>query len=465
MPAAEPLLPVEPADRDGPAGHDGHDGLDEPLQRRAHGGRRALAQATLVGAFLVCGALVVFPLVHELVEPTGRAGTIAGFAIGELALLALGVWWVHRAPEPYRSPAERLRVLDVIWLVLVCLVWSGLIASTPDASYTVLALYFLVLWLLPPGLGLLGTAALGILTATGLVVHHGWSSGSVVGPLAGAGLAMAVMVGYRALVADVRERERLVAALRRTHERLVASERDAARLAERARLGRELHDTVAQSLSSIQLLLHAAEREARDGDDPTARIDQARIAAADALAQTRAVIRDLTPAPLAGAPLVSALRGVARQASTPGSLDVGVTIEGEPVTLPMTVEATVLRIAQEALANIARHADARNAWIALRFEPDAVTLDVGDDGVGFDAEATVADAADASAAHFGLAGMRARAAELGGHAVVVSQPGEGALVSVRLPRAGASGGTHEDAAEHEPGGEERIADDGEGRTP
>ena len=98
----------------------------------------------------------------------------------------------------------------------------------------------------------------------------------------------------------------------------------------------------------------------------------------------------------------------------------------------MAVEATLLRIAQEAVANVERHANAETCEIALALESDAVTLDIADDGGGFDPEPVLAAGAGADSG-FGIPGLRARAAELGGNAAIVAAPGEGTLVSVRIP--------------------------------
>lgn len=116
-----------------------------------------------------------------------------------------------------------------------------------------------------------------------------------VGPIIGAAVAVAIGLGYQALYREAAERGRLIDELMNTREELASTSRDAGKFAERERLAAEIHDTVAQGLSSIQMLLHAAERA--DPDSPAIRqISLARETAADSLAETRQLIAELTPA-------------------------------------------------------------------------------------------------------------------------------------------------------------------------
>lgn len=385
-----------------------------------------------VGALVVvaCAALLAYPVVDAVLQGSASLWIVLACAVAEVLLLAIGLAVLHGRGALTARPARSLRPAAALWLAIWCVPWGVLVALTPHAAYFGIALFVLVLWLLPPVLGSAVTIALAILTVAGQIVHHGWSAGSVLGPVAAAALAIGFMAAFRAIVDESRERARLLAELESAQARLADSERRAGVLDERGRLGRELHDTVAQSLSSVQLLLHAAERAEAD-DERTAHVLAAREAAADALAETRRFVHDLSPAPLDGASLVTALtRLVTAAGSGTGAPATAIEIEGAARELPMPIEATLVRVAQEALNNVVQHANASRCDVRLAFDDDAVTLDVVDDGAGF---TPPADGAPPAGGRFGLRGMRTRAAELGGYAAVESEPGEGTVVSVRLP--------------------------------
>ncbi|WP_278257979.1 sensor histidine kinase [Nocardioides convexus] len=209
-------------------------------------------------------------------------------------------------------------------------------------------------------------------------------------------------------------------------------------LAERTRLSREIHDSVGQGLSSINLLLQAAE-QSWDGQPAAAR-EHVRTAAAtarDGLDEVRRVVRDLAPADLAddptGAALATALRRAAAASAT--GLEVEVRVHGTPVAVGSDVAAALVRTARGALANVREHAAAGRAALTLTYQVDEVVLDVRDDGRGFDPSAVRATGSRGR----GLAGIRDRASGLGGSTDVESAPGEGTTVSVRFPVAGEEG--------------------------
>lgn len=212
-----------------------------------------------------------------------------------------------------------------------------------------------------------------------LGLHLGFSVGGVIGPLVGAGVALLIGLAYRALRGEAEERERLLAELIRTRQQLAETEREQGALAERARLAREIHDTVAQGLSSIQMLLRAAER---DTPEPGAGyLKLARETAADSLSDTRQIIRELTPARLDDG-LAAALRRLGQEQTDRAS--VPVEVAAEDLDLPMGTQTALLRIAQGAVSNAIRHADATRIAVELAREDDAVSLVVRDNGQGFD---------------------------------------------------------------------------------
>ena len=174
--------------------------------------------------------------------------------------------------------------------------------------------------MLPPKIAVAVVALTTGVTILALGMEVGFAIGGVIGPLIGAGVALTIGFGYRALYREAEERQQLITELLETRGELAIAERSAGMLAERERLAREIHDTVAQSLSSIQLLLHAAERldTARPG---LKQLQLARETAADSLVDTRRIIRELTPPALDDRTLPAALKRLA--ASTEQTLRAG----------------------------------------------------------------------------------------------------------------------------------------------
>jgi signal transduction histidine kinase len=221
-------------------------------------------------------------------------------------------------------------------------------------------------------------------------------------------------------------------------EQLAASQHDAGVAAERQRLAHEIHDTVAQGLSSIQLLLHAAERDLSSGRVDEARvagavtrIRQARSAASDNLSEARAMIAALQPPTLSEFSLHTALARMAEQMGDVGDLEVSVEMDGEERDLPMGVEAALLRIAQGAVGNVVKHAEATRCRVTVTYAPDEVRLDIVDNGRGFDP--VLADEDRAGLGHVGFATMRRRVAEQGGQLTLESGPGGPTAVSASIP--------------------------------
>jgi signal transduction histidine kinase len=211
-----------------------------------------------------------------------------------------------------------------------------------------------------------------------------------------------------------------------TRRSLEASER------ERSRWARELHDETLQEMGALKLVLATARRS----DDVAAlhtTIDGGVDQLTGAIARLRALITDLRPAALdqlgAGPALEALVERVRRQSGIGVLLQVDLAYEaGRAAARPTPdVESTIYRVAQEALTNAVKHADAGRIDVDVREDGDAVEIVVRDDGQGFDADAA------ASSAGFGLLGMRERIALAGGTLNVVSSPGEGTEVRARVP--------------------------------
>jgi signal transduction histidine kinase len=220
--------------------------------------------------------------------------------------------------------------------------------------------------------------------------------------------------------------------------RLVEQVRQAAILDERQRLAREVHDTLAQGLSSIVIHLEAAEAalpaKAPDGTETSRQhLAQARQTARDSLAQSRRLVWALRPQILEHTTLATAVeRVVARWAEECG-IRAQALLTGTVCSLPPEVEVTLLRATQEALANARKHAQAGQVVVTLSYMADLIILDVRDDGVGFDPTRLNAPSSDEPSGGFGLLAMRERVEQLGGTLLIESSAGEGTTLAVELP--------------------------------
>ncbi|MET9801087.1 sensor histidine kinase [Streptomyces sp. NPDC006368] len=314
-----------------------------------------------------------------------------------------------------------------LWLGGLCAAWLVLLALTPDGLWAAFPLYFLQLHLLPVRWSLPAVAATAGAAILSYVGHGApLNPGVFIGPLLGAAVAVATVLGYQALYRESERRRRLIEELIATRAELALAERHAGTLAERERLAREIHDTLAQGLSSIQLLLRAAGRLLPDGSPSAGHIERARQAAQDNLAEARRFVRALAPPGLEHGSLVAALERLCEAGPGPR---VRCSVSGTPVALPTPYEVALLRIAQSALANTVRHAGAERAEITLTFMDDSVILDFVDDGQGFDPLFR----SPSEGGGFGLLAMRSRTESLGGTFTVESSPGQGTAVAVTLP--------------------------------
>ncbi len=201
---------------------------------------------------------------------------------------------------------------------------------------------------------------------------------------------------------------------------------------ERRRLARELHDQSVQALIAldqrVQLVQRSAAKTAPALDE---RLAELRQLIAGLLADVRRVIRALRPIYLEDLGLLPALEMLTRDLEQTGAGQASFTTEGKPMRLPAEREIAVYRVAQEALSNVARHAQARTVQVSVHFAGGSFVLRVQDDGQGFGVPDQTTDLA--SAGHYGLLGMRERAELAGGRLRLTSQPGSGTTVEFHLP--------------------------------
>lgn len=239
--------------------------------------------------------------------------------------------------------------------------------------------------------------------------------------------------GMIAELAEANQRlEEVIAENSGLQAQLLTQAREAGAGKERQRMAREIHDTLAQGLTGIITQLEAAKQTGRDAERER-RIDNATRLARDSLAEARRSVQALRPLALENSKLPEALASeVARWSATSGVAG-EVETTGDARPLHPEVEVTLLRVAQEALANVAKHARASRAGVTLSYMEDVVTLDVRDDGTGLAAPPPTTNGRSATEGGFGLIAMRQRVTWLAGQLEVESEPGAGTAVSASLP--------------------------------
>lgn len=375
------------------------------------------------GLHLLFVGLTVLVIGRAILVPTPLSVALVVTSCVLLATYATGGTFA-------RASRQRGRIPGLIWLALVTAEWVVLLWLNSAAAYLVFPLFFLYLHLLGRRIG-----TVMVIASTGVAIfvlgaEGGWSVGGVIGPVVGAAVAVMIGLGYQALAREAEEREHLMAELIATRDQLVATEHESGVLAERARLAREIHDTVAQGLSSIQMLLHAAERA--DTERPgLEHIRLARETAASGLADTRRFIRELTPPDLDEVGLGGTLRRLAETQWAPQGLLVNVRIS-DSLSLPMQLQTALLRIAQGAMANVIQHAGASTATITLEVDSGALSFTIADDGRGFEPAGPSANRTAGKTDSFGLQATQERVDQLGGTLTVDSAPGKGTVVAVNL---------------------------------
>ncbi|MFE7245233.1 sensor histidine kinase [Streptomyces sp. NPDC057580] len=323
------------------------------------------------------------------------------------------------------NPGRALR-----WLGTMTVVWACLMAFSAGFSWLGFPLFALYVQLLPLRLAIpavaLGTAV--VVTAKEAQAG-GLEVSQVAGPVLGALIATLTVLGYQSLHRESQARQALIHELVVTRDALADSQREAGRLAERQRLAREIHDTVAQGLSSVIMLLRSTDAVLPpDASLARERAAQAIEVATANLDECRRFLYELSPPPLDETPLPEALRRLVDRSASDG-LGTAFHLHGEPYPLGAESDVALLRLTQEALANVRGHAHAATCVVSLCYLDGRVTLDVFDDGKGFDPELPPQD----SRSGFGLHGMRQRIEGLGGALTVESAIGEGTAVAASLP--------------------------------
>jgi signal transduction histidine kinase len=378
-------------------------------------------------------AFVAIVLLTAVALPlSGQSGRQLWIAYGAMAtiLAAYAAWG---------APAARSRHQGRALAYVTVLVLATAVAVSQGGLATFLLFgAFTQLWMLlePPRRAVLASVALAVTTTFGLAVEAGFSSRGLLAaaPQMAVALAFALTLGLWTATWMRRsdERAQLLQALRATQDELAQTHHAAGVAAERERVAREIHDTLAQGFTSVVTQAQAASAALDRGEDRTARerLHLIETTARENLAEARGLVAAFAPVQLQDSTLSEALRRLADRFTAETGTTVRVDVDG-PVdasddggTIGPASDVVLLRAAQEALSNVRRHAGASAVTVRLRRADGAVELEVSDDGRGLPPQLSEG---------FGLTGMRERAAAAGGELEVGPGTAGGTRVRLRLP--------------------------------
>ena len=388
------------------------------------------------GGYVLLGLATVIGISAGSDDPTWRMTTLA-IAGGAGA-------WVYvmysRAPKPVVDQRLRMRVFFVGLLAFATL----LMLRHPLFFVFMISGFFYATVLRPLPLAVVGVGASSVLINTLIAgvprSPEAWTWYLVIISIQTLVIGAGVVVGEKVTEQSEQRREalaKLESALVENaglQAQLLTQAREAGILEERQRMAREIHDTLAQGLTGIITQLEAADQAHDRPADRDRHLANAQRLAREGLAEARRSVEASMPAALESGTLPDALGDIARQWSDLHRIPVDVTITGDVMALQPDLEVALLRTAQEALTNVAKHAGATRAGLTLSFMNDVVTLDIRDDGVGF----TVPERGQAGGPGFGLSGMRQRVARVAGSLAIESEPGGGTAISARVPAIAAS---------------------------
>lgn len=376
--------------------------------------------------------LLVIPTVITLLQPA-PSPTHQWITMGVAAAAAAWMFSLDTRNPTWRQDDQGNHQLPMIYFVGLLALFAILIMRAPWYGIFAFTGYLRAFLCLTGTWRLVGIGANALLLALSQV-------GGVEGlrlaglpsflVLCAMNIAMAGALSYFAWRTVERDQERkqtlteLEAALEENkglHAQLLAQAREAGVLDERQRMAREIHDTLAQGLTGIITQLEAA---AQNPAEWQRYVGTAEGLARESLSEARRSVHAVRPEALDNARLPEAIAEVVRKWSEINGVPVEMTTTGTSRPMHPDVEVTLLRTAQEALANVAKHAKASRVGLTLSYMEDLVTLDVRDDGTGL---------ARANGSGFGLTGMRQRVEGLDGRLEIESEPGVGTAISASIP--------------------------------
>ena len=358
------------------------------------------------------------------------APTLAALAVSFVFL----AWYGLGAVRAARSGAI---VLAKWWLLVLAVAWLSTLLVSAEFIWVAFLLWLLAGHLFSMRIAVVFTALTYIATIVAPLAHYGSvPTPSIIGSLIGAVFALGLSRGYIELLREGRRREELLRSLELAHQNLLdlqdelaLTQRHAGEIQERTRVSRDIHDTIAQEISSIRLIAHAEVDRTTD-EHASQVLRQVEDLAAKSSRDVRRIIAALAPAELEDGALTAAIRRLLTRLEEDTSIRGRVEVDETLPSLPAEVEVALLRTAQSALANVREHSQASRVMVSLMDLEDSIRMDIVDDGVGMadpDARQRSSDSG------FGLDFIGSRMRELGGELVIETTPGSGFAISATLP--------------------------------
>jgi len=336
----------------------------------------------------------------------------------------LGLWYI-----PFVN-ISTLRIWDnpkrgALYLVPGWAIWAGLISLT-NQSLMLIGIFlplvfsrFPILW--ATGITFFQTLGLYFLYIMLYPTEHWLLILMIILGL----LIISTIIGafISSIIIQSTDRQRLIDDLTRSRANLMRVEREAGRLNERQRLARDIHDTLAQHFTSI--IMHLAAAKHSNFGTVQTQVQQAEEAAREGLDEIRRIVWDMQPEQIEKASLIEAVEELAARWSAENSVQVKMNVTGTPRSLSSSAETALLRISQEAMHNINKHAQAKKVNITFSYMEDLFVMDIADDGLGFEPSKIKNG--------FGMKTMRDRAEELSGTLTIESEQGIGTAIAVSIP--------------------------------
>ncbi len=365
---------------------------------------------------VVMAVTVGLVLIDDTPGPAGKAAA---------TVLLAGCWLLTRLVSR-RGPVSGQRDGIAAGFVAALLVlYTGAAVIAPESSFAIFALGPVCFMILPPRRAL----AVVLLLCVSPALRFVWTGADRAaltdfGTNAVVTATLALLIGFWVcgVIRESAERADLIRQLQDSRAEVEQLSMERGVMAERERLARDIHDTLAQGFTSIGMLLEAAQST----EPPNPHVRRAAEIARENLAEARAMVAELTPASLADS-LPAALRRLTRVRAGELGVPVDFVLSGAERGLPAALEVVLLRSAQEGLSNVGKHARASRVQLTLHYETDRVRLELRDDGCGFDPSVPCDG--------YGLRGMRSRVAAVDGSVEVGSTAGAGTVISIVLPTA------------------------------
>lgn len=401
----------------------------------AHSSLQPIMTTLRISLHVMFALLLLFAVVSVIAAGDDNAVLIVGLS----ALLAL-VYVIGTATENRQlKHPDRTHIPSwqpKVWLGVVIGLWVALLCLSINFVWLLFPLVFLILHILTPVAALLLAGITWAVAAflPRFIHPESWNVANAFGPLIGVVFAVGVYFTYVALGKEVAKQEALTAELIAAQQQLAVTEHQSGRMEERERLSREIHDTVAQGLSSILLLSRAAKKDVSGGNVAKVETHIATIEeqAQASLQEARRFVSDLASPdlnlPLDQAILAFIERTTAKEKSLGNTLDLSLAAVDHDdhealAQLPEPVSRALYRVITEAITNVVKHAHATKAVVTLSMWDKEISVDIADNGTG---------GAETNANGFGIDGMRRRIDNLGGTFTIES--GEaGTIVTATLP--------------------------------